>query len=146
MASIMREADKLEVDAAGQPSPQAALIRGFLESRPCLTVEHAGTPAAIFGVVPVQGVGPKVGIVWLLGTDAILKFRSTFLRDSRAWLEDVSKDYDMLMNCIDARNELHIRWVKWLGFTFVAQHDKFGPYGLPFLEFVRIKPQCVTPP
>jgi hypothetical protein len=43
-----------------------------------------------------------------------------------------------LWNIVDARNELHIRWLKRFGFVALKKHPQVGPQGLPFFEFVRI--------
>jgi hypothetical protein len=33
---------------------------------------------------------------------------------------------------------VHIRWLRWMGFTFIKSHPKYGAEGRLFLEFVRI--------
>jgi hypothetical protein len=33
---------------------------------------------------------------------------------------------------------VHIKWLRWMGFTFISSHPKFGTEGRLFLEFVRI--------
>ena len=39
---------------------------------------------------------------------------------------------------VDARNELHIKWLKFMGFKFIQRHENFGVAKLPFYEFLRI--------
>jgi hypothetical protein len=46
--------------------------------------------------------------------------------------------FPLLHNFTDARNVVHHRWLRWLGFNFIARHERYGAAGLPFLEFVRI--------
>jgi len=138
VARGMRYADRLEVDANGH-TPVDALLAGVAHSKPCLTVLHKGTPAAIFGTVPTKEMGLDVGVVWLLGTEDMQMFSRPFLRHSRDWLDRLSEGYDFLTNRVDARNEVHIRWLKWLGFTFIAE-EQVGAYRLPFYTFVRLVP------
>jgi hypothetical protein len=34
---------------------------------------------------------------------------------------------------------VHIRWLKWMGCTFIKRHSTYGVEQRPFLEFVRLK-------
>lgn len=45
----------------------------------------------------------------------------------------------ILFNCVDQRNEVHINWLRWLGFKFVRIIPEYGIQKLPFIEFVRIR-------
>ena len=99
------------------------------------TIIDGSTPAGIFGVAPIE---PGVGAIWLLGTDALVRGKWRFLRQSKKWMNHVSDGYDLLFNYVDERNYLHIRWIAWLGFSFIYRHEKYGVEQRPFLEFVRI--------
>jgi hypothetical protein len=61
-----------------------------------------------------------------------------FLRKSKEVLAEMQKKYPLLFNVVDARNEVHVKWIGWLGFTFVKKHLNWGPEGRMFYEFVRI--------
>ena len=135
VAENMREADRNEVAALSGQEPLDALIAGFHYSDVPFTVVSDGEPAAIFGAGPVE---PDVGAIWLLGTDGILKNTTRFLRESHFWLDQCARPYGMLFNYVDARNKVHIRWIKWLGFTLINLHEEFGVEQRPFYEFVRI--------
>lgn len=135
IAQNMREADRQEVSALSGKDPLDAMIVGYKYSDMPFTIMADDKPAAMFGAGPVQ---PDVGAVWLLGTDLILQNTTRFLRESRFWLDQVSKPYGLMCNFVDARNTVHIRWIKWLGFTFINLHEKFGVEQRPFYEFVRI--------
>ena len=56
----------------------------------------------------------------------------TFLRHRRDVTDVLTKDYKILFNYVDAQNELHIKWLKWLDFTFINRHEKFGFRKDPF--------------
>jgi hypothetical protein len=136
VADNIRPADRREVAAHLGLSPYDSLRGGVAISRPCYTVELSGEPIAIFGVAPA--LDEKVGIVWLLGTPKIETISTQFLRHSRKWLAFVGRDYEVLTNFIDARNTVHLRWLKWLGFSFVSRRAQHGVEKRPFYEFVRI--------
>ena len=68
------------------------------------------------------------------------KWRRDFLHTSRILVEEWQKRFPILQNFIDARNVTHIRWLRWLDFTFISRREQHGPFGLPFYEFVRIVP------
>lgn len=139
MHSRLRVADRQEVEAATGRTPFDALMDGLESSKPCLAVQKAGRAEVMFGVVPFPMSGSvRVGAVWMLGTGELQAFSRTFLRESARWLEVVSADYDLLTNFIDARNDAHIRWLHWLGFSFIQRIETGGAAGIPFYQFVRL--------
>ncbi|MDP6213163.1 MAG: DUF2833 domain-containing protein [Candidatus Thalassarchaeaceae archaeon] len=141
VAHRMREEDVAEVRAAGGLDPVQALIEGFKNSRQCYTAEWKGEPFIMFGVAPVDDVS---GAVWLLGTPTVTKARVAFLKESRRIIDEFHDDFPLLFNFVDARNKVHIRWIEWLGFTFINNHESFGFECREFLEFLRIR-KCVNP-
>lgn len=112
-------------------------MQGFHYSKPCLTVddEH-GNPCLMMGVVPTED--PMVGAIWLLSSDIITRHPVTFLRQSKPMLQRFHQDYPVLCNAVDARNTVHIKWLKWLGFTFINTVSGDGEGNLPFHTFVRL--------
>lgn len=135
LAPRLRPADLREIEARSGRSPQEVLAYGLTHGD-AYAVEKDGVIAALFGVAPTPE--PKLGCVWLLGSDDIQTFRLTFLRHSREWLSVLFKDYDLLGNFVDARNEVHIQWLQWLGFRFLRRLP-MGRHGETFIEFVRLK-------
>lgn len=138
MCSEVRQADRDEVRAYTGSTVLNALVKGITGSKLSYTVKLNRTPIAIFGVVGEE----SFGTVWLLGTDAIQLIKRPFLRQSKAWLAHLEEGYELVGNVIDARNTLHIRWLHWLGFSFVREISRFGHEQRPFLEFVKL---CATP-
>lgn len=137
IAPRLREADRQEVIAASGRTPEEVLAVG-LQGDVCLTWLNAeGDPIAIGGVARTNVEG--AGAVWLLATPEIEAQRFAFLRNVGAYLEALHTVYPVLFNYVDARNTLHIRWLRWMGFTFINLHDSWGVEGRPFYEFVRIK-------
>jgi hypothetical protein len=132
----MRKADVDEVRAAAGLDPVQALISGFQDSTPCYTAEWKGEPFLMFGVVPVDEVS---GAIWLLGTPKVKEARVAFLKESKRVVAAFHDEYPLLFNYVDARNTVHIRWIKWLGFQFINKHPNHGYEGREFHEFIRIR-------
>ena len=138
LAPRLRKADLDEIDAASGDNPLQALIRGYQYSYQPFTILVNDKVAGMFGVVPLDQQF-VVGAVWLLGSDDIFNVRMPFARQSRMWVDVVHKPFNVLTNWVDERNSVHIRWLKWIGFKFIAKCERFGYRNLPFYEFVKIK-------
>ncbi len=134
LAPRLRQADLNELHAASTLDPMNILRMGAELSVPSLTIlDNHGTICGMFGVNPD-------GRVWLLGSDALVSgsLMRQFLRESRIYVQSFQALYPLLWNHIDERNTVHIRWLEHMGFTFISRIPAYGPFGLPFLEFVRI--------
>ena len=138
IATNMRQEDLNEIQAMGVPDPHEALRKGMVHSKPeCYTASVKGVPIAMFGVVPFDD-DPKFGSIWLLGTDRIkTEVPISFLKKSRKVLPTLIEPYEMVCNVVDKRNEVHIKWIKWLGFSFIRE-TICGPENRPFYEFARL--------
>ena len=135
IASRLRRADLKDVAAAGM-KPLDSLMHGYVYSSKCMTIcLPDGTPSAMFGVAPFEADGVKCGSIWLLGTDALLAYKWKFLRESRGWLNRMSQGIDLMCNVVHGDNEEHIKWIRWLGFSFIRQTKLNGE---PVIEFAKI--------
>lgn len=138
IASRMRPADVAEVAASCGDTPESALQQSFeLSIQPLTAVDAVGKPVCMFGVGRTPD--PHVGCVWLLGTEAVDRERVSFLRLSKRLTRQFHAEYPVLMNCVDERNTVHIRWLRWLGYHFLARHPEWGQAKRPFLEFARLQ-------
>ncbi len=90
----------------------------------------------VFGVVEHQGNG----IIWMVASDLLVtkKHSKKFIRQTKTWVNKLNDKYPLLFNVVDKSNEVHIRWLKWSGFTFIKEKP-WGAFGFPFIEFARIK-------
>lgn len=139
VSANMRKEDVAEVRASHNMTPLQAITCGFVHSAPPYTVvKYPDTPVAMWGVVPEGRKSIKTGKIWLLGTPEIADYRFSFLRQCEEWVSRASEGYDFVYNAIDKRNNLHIRWLKWLKFSFIREIPDYGHEKLPFVEFVRI--------
>lgn len=78
----------------------------------------------------------------MFGSDALTvnPLRSQFLRECRRYLAGMEQLYPVLFNLIDERNTVHMRWLRWMGFTFIRR-TTYGHEQRPFLEFIKL---CVS--
>ena len=143
LAPRLRQADVDEIGAHSGHEPLRALVDGIHNSQWSLAICHDETRH----VLALCGVGhhpevPDVGFPWMLASDGLLGVQQTFLRHSRAVIARMQADYPVLTNWVDARNAVHIRWLRWCGFRFIRLHPVFGHERRPFYEFARIA--CVN--
>ncbi len=144
MAPRLRFGDRKEIAAIHGDwyNPQVVRnegIKACLSDGHCYTVVHKERPSLIFGVSNHPSLS-NVGTVWAMGTNDVKAFRKDFLAQSAWWLDVLhGNGRDILYNVVDARNKDHIRWLKWLGCSFIALHPTWGVESLPFYEFVHLK-------
>lgn len=140
VAKKLRKADKREMDAVLGTGidREEALMYGIEASHYPFTATVDGEPVSIFGAIP-DPMHPHIGAVWMMGTDKMVRNRTMFIRHSRPALDKVFGPFSLLWNCVDKRNKLHIRWIKWLGFSFLRTIPQFGEQGKPFIEFAKLK-------
>ncbi|WNG26239.1 hypothetical protein F0U62_21075 [Cystobacter fuscus] len=138
LAPRLRTEDLLEIKAATGEEPLAALERCSVASDPCFAITAGEQLIALFGVVPD---GPDRGIVWLVGSDEIARRPFRFARASRYWVERLHERYRVLWNLADARNETHLRWIRFCGFTIHRRVEQHGTGRKPFYEFSRTQPK-----
>lgn len=136
LVNNLRPEDTQEV-LASHGSTQEALQMGFDNSDECWTIIVTDTNE-IAGIYGVGKYDETCAIPWLLTTPAIEKVWLPFLRGSRKWVEETNNKYPLLFNAVDADYTVAINWLRFVGFTFIKKHDKWGVGNKPFLEFVRI--------
>lgn len=117
-------------------SLEAVLIFNIAASTQSYTaVDHeTGRVIVMFGVAPA---GDGSGSIWLHGSDLMHRHSVSFLRQSKRYVEALHRDYPLLSNWADLRNEVHINWLRWLGFRFLRTSTTFSNDGSPFVEFFR---------
>ena len=136
LAPRLRAADMQEIQAVTRQTPLEVLLGGIAASNPCAAVvDGSDRPLAVFGVVP--GEDPGIGVVWLLGSDELVEQPVAFLRRSRAVIDGLLGRYHTLWNVVDARNEVHVRWLRWCGFVIRRTIQDHWVERRPIHEFAR---------
>lgn len=133
---ILREDDRKEAELASGRDATSTLASSFLSSERCYSVYHKGKPLFMFGVCPYPGA-INVGVVWLLGTDEINKIPKTFLKESKEWINHMSKGYMCLTNAIWEKNKMHLKWIEHCGGVFTDTIPNYGASEETFIQFVR---------
>lgn len=136
LANNLRPEDREEV-LASHGSTQDVLQLGFDESDECWTIVVTDTEE-IAGMYGVGTLDNGVGVPWLLTAPALEKVYMPFLRQSKQWVKDINKKYPVLTNAVDEDYKVSIKWLQFVGFTFIKRHETWGVGNKPFLEFVRI--------
>ena len=90
----LRPADLREIQAYSKLDP-GMLIEDTIKIYGSFTytIEHQGLPIGIFGVVPST---ETAGVIWMVGSDDIVRFKIPFLRNCRFWVEAFSELYPIL--------------------------------------------------
>ena len=134
LADNLREEDRLEV-LASHGDPKTALQVGFNESEECWTFYVTDTNE-IAGMYGLGKIDDTTGMPWLLTAPAIQKVWLPFLRQSKEWVKEANTKYPVLTNYCDERYTVAIKWLQFVGFTFINKHQIGNE---TFLEMVRIK-------
>lgn len=125
IADNMRQADINEVWASTNQTPLDAIRTGLDLPGFSTVVWIDDEPCVIFGLV-IQDVLTGTGVPWLLGANSILKHKSQLLKQSPAVIEKMLNICPKLYNYVHLKNEVSIRWLEWLGFSF----DDPEPFGI----------------
>ena len=135
LSKRLRKEDYQEIKAVSGLSPLISLLIGLeISDVPLVICNKKNNPVAMLGVVP-QGL---FGAIRMVGTDELKKISLSFIRNCKGVCEILQKNYQLLNNFVDARNTLHINWLKWMGFTFINKHKQYGVERRLFYEFVKI--------
>ena len=117
LSDNLREADRLEVEAGGR-TPFEALNNGYERSEFLRTITYNGKPCGMVGIgfydLPDLA---DMGCVWMLGTDDLTANPRRFLEACRAYLPDLFIK-PVLCNYVWAQNDVHIRYLEWMGAEF----------------------------
>ncbi len=136
LSKKLRKEDYQEIKAVSGLEPLVSLTIGLkISDVPLVICDENNKPVAMLGVVP-QGL---YGLIWMVGTEELKKISLSFIKNCKGVCDVLQKNYQLLCNFVDARNTLHINWLKWMGFTFINKHKQYGVERRLFYEFVKIK-------
>ena len=142
IAFDMRIQDEMEMWSFDRSSPIEAVRNSFNKSIISMTIEHDGTPVAMFGILPRD---MSSGVLWMFGTDRLKVIGRPFVRNCKKWFNDMLEIYPILEGYVDLRNNESIRWLTYIeavwGDTEIMGIDK-----MPFRKFTfsNIKPVVIS--
>lgn len=139
---VQAEDVKAIVSQAGQAALEALRVLGVADIESAVhtlvrsssltrTIEHQGSPIAVFGFVPTSATGSSV---WLIAIDNLSALPPSLIVQAKDYLQEVAKDFPKLTTAVWEKNPDHIRWVQWLGFQETSRAHINGEV---FLNFVR---------
>lgn len=130
LAARLRKEDRLEVSHTWGLSPIQSILLGF-RTGVTFAVVWETEVVALFGCGGVPGV---YGVPWMLASPTLSKIQKSFLRECREYVRMMLMIYGHLENWVWAGNEVHIKWLRWLGFTIEAPQPH-GIHDQPFHRF-----------
>ena len=137
LAPRLRQDDLQEIADMTGLAPLEALGMAFVESNRRFAIVYKGRVSAIMGVVESPHcTDPRLGIVWMMGSDDVALFGYSMTRYARAWLLELCDGYDVVGNLVSEANVTHVRFLKRLGARIVRGYEDYGPGHVTALEFV----------
>lgn len=135
-----RPADERECFASGGHSCAESISLAARAGAEVTTAydDRSGLPVLFFGCTPCEEQ-PHVGFVWMLASPAMREHARQFARECPQWLDGFHRKTPLLTNCVDARNTLHLSWLKRVGFEITRLIPEWGHERRPFYEFVRLR-------
>lgn len=133
----IRPEDRQEIEDISGHSVEENFQFALRFGEPCLALRTLNDNDLV-GILTVCPTGNRCGVIAMSGTVLLEKNEKAFLRGSRDVLKYLDQSYDLLYNVCDARNSTHHKWLKWLGFKFLALKN-YGHANVPVYEFARLK-------
>lgn len=136
LAPRLRDVDRTEIQAVSKEEPAKLLEEAVEANKYTYSIMFKDRPIAILGLTPYND---NTSMIWLVGSSEIVDIQIPFLRNSLKWVKAFHELYPVLFNFVSVQNELHIKWLKWLGFEFGKTFPEFGLNKQPFIEFYKIR-------
>jgi hypothetical protein len=134
LSSVLREADRQEIEASTTAPVESALADAVNRSYgACWSVYSGDDILLLMGAAPIDLLG-GLGSPWLLGSQRSERFGKSLHKIAREKIAESRLALPRLVNFIDARNTRSIAWLARLGFT-LHEPEPYGPHGLPFHRF-----------
>lgn len=133
VAQNLRIEDKAEMEGLGY----SALHLPFGVATGSHSTFFFDKDGAAAGIAGIGDLGDGVGQIWMLCTPVIHHQPITFVRQAKLWLSGVEHNYRLLWNLADARNHVHHKLLKHLGFKAIRAVP-VGPEQLPYFEIVKL--------
>lgn len=116
LAPRLRGCDLAEIALGSGREPLNVLTGAVAQGFSQAICTDSGHPVAVWGVTPIDPT-PGLGSIWMLGSGEIETVSLPFLRACRPSIEAQHERYPTLICAPWRENALHLRWLRWLGFT-----------------------------
>lgn len=130
----LREADRQELSIFCPGMSQLEMIHKCVEnSTNTFLVTIDDKPEVLFGVTEyLTHASP-----WMVSSNIIEKIPLQFCKLAMGVIEEFLNVYKYLTNYVDARNTVHCKWLKWMGFQFIPKYDYI--YNKHHLHYFELK-------
>ena len=127
VASNLRPEDRREVEEGHGLDPMERLVWAA-QNLSCVyfTVPN-GKTAGMAGI-------EDDGTVWMLCTPVIHQYPIAFVKGAKEFID--GRSIHFIHNIVDARNKVHLKLLKFLGFKFLEEIS-YGPNNLTFIKFTH---------
>lgn len=129
-----RPEDRREVRSASGREVESAVAVGYLDGAVTIVARDSETGFPVFAMGVVE-LYPGIGSPWLIATTEAAKHRRQIVKHARAVADVLNRRWPILVNRVDLRNAVHIKWLRRAGFRF-GDIVK-APDGQPFITFTR---------
>ena len=135
LAKNLRKEDLGEIAHGSGLPPETALRYALAISNIAYAVMKEDRVVALFGIAEDLHWDNQVGTghPWMLASPELTSIRKSFLRECRGYVQGWLDHHKALEGFVWSKNEVHIQWLKWLGFQF----DEPAPYGITNELFMR---------
>lgn len=134
LAPRLRDADLIELALSSLLPIADILMDSIRRSEEAWVGELDGKVIAIGGFGIAKGT--DIGCPWLVGSPEVLKHPLKLTRIGRQMVSRWSSRCSLMTNFTLQGNELHISWLKRIGFE-VGAPTLYGPFKAPFVQFYR---------
>ena len=117
-------------------SPVADLPGALATMRKCMTRsvkiyygEVDGKVACVWGLIPPSLLSDSA-YLWLLTTDIVAENKFLFVRHSQRYVEEMLKEYPLIIGDCMLDNPQAVRWLRWLGAHFHDPVDNRLPFSI----------------
>lgn len=110
------------------------MVENFSRGTTYVMLTRDNKPGGLCGVDPLQN---DEGLIWMVGTDRLVEHKTEFLKHSKTWIAEATRPFKVVGNLVHAKNEVHLKWLKWCGFTFLRKVQA-GPFNEDFYEFIMV--------
>lgn len=130
---------------AGEPNAFEYLQKFICNSQANYVGYINGEVACVYGLRPPTLLSNQRAYLWLLTTDVVDRNKFEFIRHSEIVIENVLKEFEMIVGDTHIKDERAFKWVKWLGAVYFDHHKTLVPFYITQQSFRdRRRARCRT--
>ncbi|WP_277964589.1 hypothetical protein [Pseudomonas sp. RIT-To-2] len=134
----LRQADRVELESIRGWSAAQELEYALASTEHSGACIYQGKVLAIYGDTAHD---ETYGLPWMASSTWLERYPRVFLAECADVVAGMRSRHRQLINFADVRNQLAVRWLKWLGFNFLAPIP-YGAAGEPFYPFTMEGTAC----